>query len=75
MQTALASVVLKGVAPPEVISAYTIGQSLIITAWNVLVGLVLLSKEIGWPATRALIHRHKKGEDKPTEALDAAANP
>ncbi len=75
VQTALASVVLKGVAPTEVIAAYTVGQSLIITAWNVLVGLVLLSKEIGWPATRALIHRHKKGEEKPTDTLDAAANP
>jgi uncharacterized membrane protein YbhN (UPF0104 family) len=73
VQTALATVVLKGVAPTEVITAYTVGQSLIITAWNVLVGFVLLSKEIGWPATRALLHRRKKG-DNPTDSLDPAAN-
>jgi len=73
VQTALATVVLKGVAPTEVITAYTVGQSLIITAWNVLVGFVLLSKEIGWPATKALMHRRKKG-DKPTDSLDPAAN-
>jgi uncharacterized membrane protein YbhN (UPF0104 family) len=72
VQTALATVVLKGVAPTEVITAYTVGQSLIITAWNVLVGFVLLSKEIGWPATRALMHRRKKG-DGPAEPLEAAA--
>jgi uncharacterized membrane protein YbhN (UPF0104 family) len=62
-QTALASVVLKGVAPQSAISAYTVGQSLITTAWNVAFGLVLLSSTIGVEATRHLVHRRRKADD------------
>jgi len=61
-QTALASVVLKGVASPSAISAYAIGQQIITTAWNVGFGLVLLARQIGWKQTRELVHfRKKKG--------------
>ena len=42
-QTALASVVLKGVAPQSAITAYSIGQQVITTAWNVAFGLTLLA--------------------------------
>ena len=59
-QTALASVVLKGVAPQATISAYAIGQQIITTAWNVGFGLVLLARQIGWKETRGLIHFRKK---------------
>ena len=59
-QTALASVVLKGVAPQAAISAYAIGQQIITTAWNVGFGLVLLARQIGWKETRGLIHFRKK---------------
>jgi hypothetical protein len=62
-QTALASVVLEGVAPQAAISAYTIGQALITTAWNAVFGLTMLARTIGWEDTRKLIHRKKKGED------------
>jgi uncharacterized membrane protein YbhN (UPF0104 family) len=61
-QTALASVVLKGVAPSSVISAYAIGQAIITTAWNIVFGLTLLAREIGWKETKSLAHRKKKGE-------------
>jgi uncharacterized membrane protein YbhN (UPF0104 family) len=61
-QTALASVVLKDVAPQATITAYTVGQSLITTAWNAVFGLTLLAHSIGWKDTRALMHRKKKGE-------------
>jgi len=63
-QTALATVVLKGTAPTEVISAYTIGQAVITTAFNVALGIILLAREIGWPATKAMFHRRRKGEQK-----------
>jgi uncharacterized membrane protein YbhN (UPF0104 family) len=69
-QTALASVVLSGVAPQAVITAYTVGQSLITTAWNAVFGLVLLAHNIGWAATRKLIHFRKKKDE--TEEADAA---
>ncbi len=63
-QTALASVVLEGVAPQATITAYTIGQALITTAWNAVFGLTMLARTIGWEETRKLIHRKKKDEDE-----------
>jgi len=67
-QTALASVVLKGVAPQATISAYSIGQALITTAWNAVFGLTMLARTIGWKQTRKLIHR----KTKDPEEADAA---
>ena len=72
-QTALASVVLKGVAPSSTISAYAIGQAVITTAWNILFGLTLLAREIGWAETKSLAHRKKKHEGEAGD--DAAADP
>jgi uncharacterized membrane protein YbhN (UPF0104 family) len=63
-QTALASVVLKGVAPASAISAYTIGQGVITTAWNALFGLTMLARTIGWAATKQLMHRNEKAPAK-----------
>jgi uncharacterized membrane protein YbhN (UPF0104 family) len=59
-QTALATIVLQGVAPPSAISAYAIGQQIITTAWNATFGLILLAREIGWARTRGLVHVRKK---------------
>src|SRR6476659_4715959 len=66
-QTALISVVLNGVAPQSVITAYTVGQALITTAWSVAFGLTMLAAQIGWKQTRGLIHVHKKkdGDNEP----------
>ena len=61
-QTALASVVLNGVAPQATITAYAVGQGVITTAWNAVFGLTLLAHSIGWKDTRKLMHRKKKGE-------------
>jgi uncharacterized membrane protein YbhN (UPF0104 family) len=61
-QTGLASVVLRGVAPQATIAAYTVGQALITTAWNVAFGFTMLSTQIGWHETRKLVHRKKKEE-------------
>jgi uncharacterized membrane protein YbhN (UPF0104 family) len=72
-QTGLASVVLKGVAPQATIAAYTVGQALITTAWNVAFGFTMLSTQIGWQATRKLVHRKKK--EKEAEAKDPDATP
>src|SRR4029077_2834835 len=55
-QTALATIVLQGVAPASAISAYAIGQQIITTAWNATFGLILLAREIGWARTRGLVH-------------------
>jgi uncharacterized membrane protein YbhN (UPF0104 family) len=73
-QTALANVVLAPVASPAAISAYSIGQAVITTAWNVAFGLVLLARQIGWQATRAMIHVHKDtakdGQSAEPDALE-----
>ena len=63
-QTGLASVVLNGVASQATITAYTVGQALITTAWNVAFGFTMLSTQIGWAETRKLVHRKKKGEEQ-----------
>jgi uncharacterized membrane protein YbhN (UPF0104 family) len=74
-QTALASVVLKDVAPQATITAYTVGQGLITTAWNAVFGLTMLSRSIGWAETRKLIHVRKKDEDAALEAIEPGAAP
>jgi uncharacterized membrane protein YbhN (UPF0104 family) len=77
-QTALASVVLHGVAPQSVITAYTVGQALLTTAWNVVFGLGALAHQIGWAETRKLLHRkHKEDAEKEAAAVaaDAEATP
>ena len=70
--------VLNGVAPQSVITAYTVGQALITTAWSVAFGLTMLAMQIGWKQTRGLIHVHKKedGENDPlAEPATADAGP
>lgn len=62
-QTALANVALAGVAPQSAISAYTIAQSVITTAWSALFGLTMLARTIGWDQTKHLMHRKKKDDD------------
>jgi uncharacterized membrane protein YbhN (UPF0104 family) len=63
-QTALVSVALKGVAPQSTITAYTVSQGLIMTAWSTLFGLSMLAHTIGWQETRKLMHRRKKEEEE-----------
>jgi uncharacterized membrane protein YbhN (UPF0104 family) len=56
-QQALASVALRNYAPAHVVTAYSLGQQLILTAWDVVLGFVLLWSTIGWTATRHLVSR------------------
>ena len=77
-QTALARVVLDGVASPAAINAYAVGQAVITTAWSALFGLVLLARQIGWRETRSLVHTRKKevepDADQPAGSADESAN-
>jgi uncharacterized membrane protein YbhN (UPF0104 family) len=73
-QTALASVVLRDVATQAEITAYTVGQALIITAWNVAFGFTMLSTQIGWAETRKLVHRKKKKKNGEEEDAASAAD-
>jgi len=79
-QTALANVVLAPVASAAAISAYSVGQAVITTAFNIVFGLVLLAREIGWKAVRGMIHvrKQKDGEadaDAAAIATDPAVTP
>ena len=71
-QQALASVALRRVAPASVVTAYSLGQQLITTAWNVVFGLVMLATTIGWSQTRELIAQ-QRAEAKRTKAEKKAA--
>jgi uncharacterized membrane protein YbhN (UPF0104 family) len=76
-QTALANVVLAPVASAAAISAYSVGQAVITTAFNIVFGLVLLAREIGWKAVRGMIHVKKKhdGDEADADATVGAADP
>ena len=56
-QQALATTALRNSASSSVVAAYSLGQQLILAAWDVGLGLLLLWSSIGWTATRALVHR------------------
>ena len=72
-QTALANIVLAPVASAAAISAYSVGQAVITTAFNIVFGLVLLAREIGWKAVRGMIHVHKKKGEADGDAATAVA--
>jgi hypothetical protein len=75
-QTALANVVLAPVASAAAISAYSVGQAVITTAFNIVFGLILLAREIGWKAVRGMIHvKTHQGEEADGEAALATPEP
>jgi uncharacterized membrane protein YbhN (UPF0104 family) len=60
-EQALASVALRNYAPAHIVTAYSLGQQLILTAWDVVLGFALLWSTIGWTATRHLVSRRDDG--------------
>jgi len=54
-QQALIAVALRDAAPAATVAAYSIGQQIIFTAWDVAFGLVALTLTLGWASTRAFI--------------------
>ena len=56
-QQALATAALRNTASSSVVAAYSLGQQLILAAWDIALGLLLLWSAIGWAATRAVVHR------------------
>lgn len=56
-QQALATAALRNTASSSVVAAYSLGQQLILAAWDIGLGLLLLWSAIGWAATRAVVHR------------------
>ena len=56
-QQALASAALRNTASSSVIAAYSLGQQLILAAWDIAFGLLVLWLAVGWTAARALVQR------------------
>jgi uncharacterized membrane protein YbhN (UPF0104 family) len=56
-QQALATAALRNTASSSVVAAYSLGQQLILAAWDIALGLLLLWSAIGWAATRAVVQR------------------
>jgi uncharacterized membrane protein YbhN (UPF0104 family) len=67
-QQALATAALRNYAPASVVTAYSLGQQLIIAAWDVALGFVLLWFTIGWIATRDLIRDRNRAPATQTPA-------
>jgi uncharacterized membrane protein YbhN (UPF0104 family) len=59
-QQALATAALRNTASSSVVAAFSLGQQLILAAWDVAFGMLVLWSAIGWIATRALLQcRHR----------------
>ncbi|MFN8111320.1 MAG: lysylphosphatidylglycerol synthase domain-containing protein [Thermoleophilia bacterium] len=59
-QQALTAVALDGIAPASTITAFSLGQQLITTAWSVVFGLVTLSVSIGPHAAHHVLRGHHR---------------
>lgn len=58
-QQALIAVALRDAAPAATVAAYSIGQQIILTAWDLAFGLVALILTFGWASTRALLSEQR----------------
>jgi uncharacterized membrane protein YbhN (UPF0104 family) len=56
-QQALATAALRSSASSTVVAAYSLGQQLILAAWDIAFGVLVLWSAIGWSATRAVMQR------------------
>jgi len=56
-QQALATAALRNTAASSAVAAYSLGQQLILAAWDIAFGLLVLWSAIGWHATRSLLQR------------------
>jgi uncharacterized membrane protein YbhN (UPF0104 family) len=56
-QQALASAALRNVAPSSAVAAFSLGQQLILAAWDIMFGTLALASIVGWSATRTFARR------------------
>jgi uncharacterized membrane protein YbhN (UPF0104 family) len=72
-QQALATVVLRSTASSQAVAGYSLGQQLILGAWDLLFGLVLLWSTIGLTAARDLVRRRRPpGRSEPLHLVGRA---
>ena len=56
-QQALASAALRNLAPSSAVAAFSLGQQLILAAWDIVFGALALASIFGWSATRTFARR------------------
>ena len=59
-QQALATVALRDVAPASTVTAYSLAQQLIMMAWNITFGLIMMVTTFGWSTTKGMIQESRK---------------
>ncbi len=64
-QQALATAALRNSASSGAVTAFSLGQQLILAAWDVLFGLIVLWSAIGWSSTRRLVRAPKEPAQAP----------
>ena len=68
-QQALATAALRNTASAGAIAAFSLGQQLILAAWDIVFGLIVLWWAIGWSATHSLVRAPKTpAQPTPTRA-------
>ena len=74
-QQALATIALRNTASSHTVAGYSLGQQLILGAWDLVFGLALLWSTIGLTATRDLARRrHRPGHAEPLQLVRPAAD-
>jgi uncharacterized membrane protein YbhN (UPF0104 family) len=64
-QQALATAALRNTASSGAVTAFSLGQQLILAAWDIVFGLIVLWSAIGWTATRRLVRAPKEPVQPP----------
>jgi uncharacterized membrane protein YbhN (UPF0104 family) len=72
-QQALATAALRNTASSGAVTAFSLGQQLILAGWDIVFGLIVLWSTIGWTATRRLVRAPNGTAQSPTAQAVARA--
>lgn len=77
--------VLKNYAPADVVTAFSLAEGAVLTVWNIIFGLIVMSWAFGWSETKTLVRERKQvsermeaeraDEAESDEAEETAAQP
>jgi uncharacterized membrane protein YbhN (UPF0104 family) len=72
-QQALATAALRNTASVGAVTAFSLGQQLVLAAWDIVFGLIVLWAAIGWTATRRVVRAPREPAAAPTAQAVARA--
>ena len=65
---------MKGIATPAEATAYSVAQQLVMTAWNIILGIILMTWAFGWSGGKKLVGDSYEGaKEKASEQKAARA--